>query len=228
MSKFYVPVDINHTALLVADVQNQILSRFPLEVQEKYCSTVLSLIEDFRRAIATRREEQSHKGDGAFNGIPLIVHHVFPHGINANSFISPYNKLAKWIKELEAQGFFETSVSDPNFPQYAIPASLAPSTGWGGKDEIIIPKLSAGCFSSSELVTYLRARGVRHVVLCGLTTSGSVLGSARLGADMDFHVVIPREAVMDDNEDVGNFLLDHVLPKFVDVVALKDVQDTLI
>jgi len=38
------------------------------------------------------------------------------------------------------------------------------------------------------------------VVLCGLTTVGSLLGSARLGADLDFHIVVPREGITDDDE----------------------------
>lgn len=62
------------------------------------------------------------------------------------------------------------------------------------------------------------------MVLCGLTTMGSVLGTARLGADLDFHIVIPREGAMDDDKDINEVLLERVLPKFVDVVDLEDVR----
>jgi hypothetical protein len=64
-------------------------------------------------------------------------------------------------------------------------------------------------------------------VLCGLTTCGSILGSARLGADLDFHIIVPKEGVMDDDEEVNNFLLEKVLPRFVDVVDMKDVEELL-
>lgn len=63
------------------------------------------------------------------------------------------------------------------------------------------------------------------MVLCGLTTSGSILGSVRLGADLDLHIIVPREGVMDDEEDVSDFLLERIFPKFVDVVGLKDVEE---
>ena len=53
---------------------------------------------------------------------------------------------------------------------------------------------------------------------------GAILGGARQGADLDYHVVIPRQAVMDDEEDVNTFLLERVLPKFVDVVDVEDVK----
>jgi hypothetical protein len=42
-------------------------------------------------------------------------------------------------------------------------------------------------------------------VLCGLTTNGSMLGSAGLGADLDFHNGVPRESVMEGEEDVNAF-----------------------
>lgn len=64
-------------------------------------------------------------------------------------------------------------------------------------------------------------------MLCGLTTCGSILGSARLGADLDFHIIVPKEGVMDDDEEVNNFLLEKVLPRFVDVVDMKDVEELL-
>jgi len=41
---------------------------------------------------------------------------------------------------------------------------------------------------------------------------------------MDFHVVVPREGVMDDEADVHDFLLDRILPKFADVVNMGDVE----
>ena len=54
---------------------------------------------------------------------------------------------------------------------------------------------------------------------------GSVLGTARLGADLDFHIAVPREGAMDDDEEVNNFLLEKVLPKFVDVVRVEDLKE---
>ncbi|KPI42453.1 uncharacterized protein AB675_9619 [Cyphellophora attinorum] len=144
---------------------------------------------------------------------PLIIHHTFPAGINSNAFISPYNKLARWFTQLEASGAFPATTRDPNFPQYAVCKTLQPADGWGSKDEIL----------------YLRARGVRHVVLCGLTTVGPVLGSARLAADMDFHVVVVREGVMDDEEVVvGEFLLERVLARFADVVGMADLEEVFV
>lgn len=224
MPKFHVPIDLSHTALLLSDVQSQILARFPSEVRETYLSHVLKILNLFRSEISHRRTIPATDKKSLYDEVPLIVHHVLPFGINSNAFVSPYNKLSSWVSKLEASGFFTNASSDPNHPEYAIPSSLIPPNGWGTKDEIILSKIQPGCFSSSDLLAYFRARGIKHVVLCGLTTMGSVLGTARLGADLDFHIAVPREGAMDDDEEVNNFLLEKVLPKFVDVVGVEDLK----
>ena len=60
-------------------------------------------------------------------------------------------------------------------------------------------------------------------MLCGLTTAGAILGSARQGADLDYHVVVVREGNVDDEVEVKRFLEERVLPRFVDVVGVRDV-----
>jgi nicotinamidase-related amidase len=227
MSKFYTPVDLSHTALLIADVQEDILQRFPSDVSSKYLSTILPAIKLFRKEIARRRSQADKNPSSGFDGVPLIVHHVFPFGINSNSFVYPYNRLSTWVKKLQDSRYFSSAFTDPNHPHYTIPEILKPEGGWGGKDEIIISKIQAGCSSSSDVLPYFRARGIRHVVLCGLTTCGSILGSARLGAELDFHIIVPKEGVMDDDEEVNKILLEKVLPRVVDVVDMKDVEELL-
>lgn len=195
-SPFFIPVDIAHTAFLLSDVQTQILQRFPSEVQKTYIDNIKTLLDYFRAEIAKRR---SNKGSTAryapYDGVPLIVHHTLPFNLNSNAFVSPYHKLSKWVEQLEKAGYFANAPSDPHHPHYGIPAELTPPGGWGNNDEIVLGKLQPNCFGSSDLVSYLRARGVRHIVLVGLTTMGSILGSARGGADLDFHISYMEEGI---------------------------------
>jgi nicotinamidase-related amidase len=232
-SPFHTEVDLRYTALLLPDIQSEILARFPADKREQYLSEVLSLIKLFRDDIHKRRTtpaESQEKAGGAYVGIPLIIHHVLPFGYNNNAFISPYNKLSSWVKFLQEKGLFSVTekAKNPETPVYSIPEALYPQGGsFGGSniDEILLPKFQTSSFGSSDLLGYLRARGIRHVVLCGLTTVGAILGSARHGADLDYHVIIPRSGVMDDEDDVNDFILQRVLPKFVDIVDMKDLKD---
>jgi nicotinamidase-related amidase len=225
-TNFYVPVDLGHTALLLSDIQTNILNRFSTDVKDQYLKNVKHLLTFFRSEVVRRRsvEFQSNK-KSLYDEVPLIIHHTLPFNINSNAFVSPYNKLAKWVNTLEEKGFFKNAPSDPHHPNLAIPDELAPPSGWGGKDEVALAKLQPNCFGSSDLLAYLRARDIRHVVLIGLTTMGSVLGSARGGADLQFHIICPREAIIEEEEGVDDFLMEKIFPKFVDVVRLKDVLD---
>jgi len=236
-SPFHISIDLSHTALLLSDIQSEILARFPPDKQGAYLSEVLTLVTLFRNEIQHRRSSASTgfstldyqgktKTKSAYEEVPLIIHHVFPFGYNSNAFISPYNKLASWMKSLEDKGFFKIpdAAKDPRTPRYAVPELLSPEAGFGGPDEILLPKFQTSSFGSSDMLAYLRARGIKHVILCGLTTMGAILGGARQGTDLDYHVLIPRQAVMDDEEDVNAFLLERVLPKFADVVDLEDVK----
>ncbi|KAF9768857.1 hypothetical protein IL306_013793 [Fusarium sp. DS 682] len=225
-SQFYVPVSLNHTALLLSDVQSQILGRFSNEDQEAYLAKIQKLLNFFRSETKSRRTTpKPNDAKSLYDDVPLIIHHPLPFNINSNAFVSPYNKLASWVAKLEASGAFANAPSDPNHPHYGVPAELVPPGGWGGKDEILLGKLQPNCFGSSDLLTYLRARGIRHVVLAGLTTMGSVLISARAGAELDFHIVCVEDGIIDDDPEVHDFLMKRVLPKFVDVVSIKDVVD---
>ena len=182
-SPFYIPLNISKTALLLSDVQTQILARFPPETQVAYLSKILELLTFFRQQIASHRTAQASSSsttNDPLSSIPLIIHHTLPFNLNNNAFVSPYNKLAKWVRGLEEKGFFAATSADPHCPNYAIPKELVPEEGWGtSKYEIVLGKLQPNCFASSDLIKYLGARGIRHVVLVGLTTMGSVLGSAR-------------------------------------------------
>lgn len=52
---------------------------------------------------------------------------------------------------------------------------------------------------------------------------GSILGTAKAGADPDFHIIYVKEGIIDDEKEVNDFLMERVLPKFVDVVSMEDV-----
>ncbi|KAF4495130.1 Isochorismatase hydrolase [Fusarium agapanthi] len=223
-SPFYVPVSLDHTTLLLSDVQSQILLRFSQEEQAAYIGKVLILLNFFRSEIKSRRASAEPKESGPpCDDVPLIIHHTLPFNINSNAFVSPYNKLASWVDKLEASGAFANAPSDPHRPHYGVPSELVPPGGWGGKDEILIGKLQPNCFGSSDLLAYLRARGIRHVVLVGLTTMGSILSSARAGAELDFHVICVEDGIIDDDSEVHGFIMKRILPKFVDVVTAKDI-----
>lgn len=169
---------------------------------------VVSLLDIFRTSI----EERKAAGLPA----PLIIHSVVPFGINQNAFASSNSKTTHWVASMFPDGKLPTNLP----PQMAslevrtnfdVPQAVrpAPETPFPNFNEILIHRLRPSAFQDSDLPAYLRARDIKHIVLCGLTTSGTVLGTARQAADNDYHVILPDEANWDDEEDVHRFLFDR-------------------
>lgn len=63
-----------------------------------------------------------------------------------------------------------------------------------------IYKFRVSAFSGSPLETVLRSMGVRHLVLCGIATSGIVLSTVREAYDKDFGMTVLSDACLDRDE----------------------------
>lgn len=72
---------------------------------------------------------------------------------------------------------------------YAIHPNVAPGAG-----EKIIVKHYANAFRETELLDYLKQRGIKQLVICGMQTQMCVEAAVRAAADYGFKVVVPHEA----------------------------------
>ena len=218
-SPFWRSIDISQTALILSDVQTQLLSHMSRAEQQNYLTTVESLLQSFRIYI-----EQAQSKSQA--GPPLIIHHVVSMDYTAMSSLNPYNKLNNWaLKRLHAAAS-SLEKQENSDPAVTVPQALHPKGGWNG-NEFVLTKQAPSCFMSSSLLKILGARGIKHVVLVGLTTEGSILSSVRHGADLDFHIIIPREGVWCDDTQLGETVLEKLLPRFADVCSMEDIESLI-
>ncbi|KAF7978616.1 hypothetical protein HWV62_45360 [Athelia sp. TMB] len=198
-----------------------ILKRVPEPDKKAYLAAVVSLLTAFRKSI----EERSAAGLPA----PLIIHSIVPFGINQNAFASTNSKTTHWVA-----GMFPDKKLPTNLPpqmasleqrsDFGVPEAVRPPAGtaFPSTNEILVHRLRPSALQDSDLPTYLRARDIKHIVICGLTTAGTVLGTARQAADNDYHVILPDEANWDDEEEVHRFLFDRVLGRHADCVKVAD------
>jgi nicotinamidase-related amidase len=87
--------------------------------------------------------------------------------------------------------------------------------------EQVVTKRRVGAFSTTELATLLRAKGIENLVLLGIVTSGVVLSTVRWAADMDYALVVVADACADRNEDVHRMLVEKVFPGQATVIATQ-------
>ena len=106
----------------------------------------------------------------------------------------------------------------PDSPGVAIKPEAAPHEG-----EVLFQKRVNCAFIGTDLEAHLRARGVRSLVLVGLTTDHCVSSTARVASDLGFetHVVDDATAAFElEGHDGQRFSAEAV--HAVSLVTLKD------
>lgn len=90
------------------------------------------------------------------------------------------------------------------------------------RDETVVVKRRVSAFAGSDLAVVLRAAGVDHLVLSGISTSGVVLSTLREAADCDYRLTVLADACLDGDPEVHRVLTEKVFPRQADVVAVDE------
>jgi nicotinamidase-related amidase len=85
--------------------------------------------------------------------------------------------------------------------------------------ELIVYKQRVGAFSDNQLQMILRSRGIEHLVLFGISTSGIVLSTVRRAFDLDFRSVVVADACFDPDPEVHSVLTEKIFPKQATVMT---------
>ena len=86
-------------------------------------------------------------------------------------------------------------------------------------DEVTVTKRRVSAFTGSDLEVVLRAYGITHIVLTGISTSGVVLSTTREAADKDYRITILSDCCADGEEEVHRVLTTKVFPRQADVIT---------
>ena len=89
-------------------------------------------------------------------------------------------------------------------------------------NDIIVTKKRFSAFTGSDLEVVLRAKGIQHIVLTGVSTSGVVLSTTREAADKDYQITILWDACGDADEEVHRVLTTKVFPRQADVITVAE------
>ena len=106
-------------------------------------------------------------------------------------------------------------------------AQIAPALGVR-EGEVTVTKRRVSAFSGSDLEVVLRAGGITHLVLSGISTSGVVLSTLRQAADMDFELTVLSDACADMDPEVHRVLLQKVFPRQATVVPVEEWARSLV
>lgn len=79
--------------------------------------------------------------------------------------------------------------------------------------DVVVTKRRIGAFAGSDLEIVLRAAGIESLVLAGVATSGVVLSTVRLAADMDYRLTVLADGCADSDPEVHRVLTEKVFPR---------------
>lgn len=125
--------------------------------------------------------------------------------------ISPNNKGFQAFKERMTNA----NVPMDTFTQ--IHSALTPK-----ENDLVIHKKRISAFSGSDLEVVLRALGINHLVLTGVSTSGIVLSTLREAADKDYMVTVLSDGCTDGDEEVHRVLTTKVFTRQATVVTVNE------
>lgn len=87
--------------------------------------------------------------------------------------------------------------------------------------DVVVTKRRIGAFAGSDLEVVLRAAGIEALVLAGVATSGVVLSTVRLAADMDYRLTVLSDGCADADPEVHRVLTEKVFPKQATVQSIQ-------
>lgn len=95
--------------------------------------------------------------------------------------------------------------------------SIAPKDG-----DVVVEKRRVSAFSGNDLDIILRAQGINHLILCGVSTSGVVLSTLREAADKDYKITVLADCYTDADAEIHKVLTEKVFVRQAEVVNLGE------
>jgi nicotinamidase-related amidase len=105
-------------------------------------------------------------------------------------------------------------------------ADIVPELGPGPSD-FIITKRQWGAFYGTELDLQLRRRGVRTIVLCGISTNIGVESTARFAHEYGYNQIFVEDVMSAMSDEEHNFTITKIFPRIGLVRTTEDVLSSM-
>ena len=109
-------------------------------------------------------------------------------------------------------------VDQPMHSEGGLPANFATlAPGLAKEGDILITKHQWGAFTGTELDLQLRRRGIKTVVIGGVATNMGVESTARHAYELNYAVIIARQATTGMDNELHEMAMSRVFPMFTRV-----------
>ena len=126
-----------------------------------------------------------------------------------------------WVRVCFRAGYPEVSPNNMRFSEMRRTGRLVEGEPGSGihpsldvqPQDVVVTKRRIGAFAGSDLEMVLRAAGIEALVLAGVATSGVVLSTVRLAADLDYRLTVLADGCADADPEVHRVLTEKVFPR---------------
>lgn len=145
----------------------------------------------------------------------ILVVHV---GVGFRSGYPEVNPSNRLFSQLAANGLFPGSGAGCGFHP-----EIGPLAG-----EPIVTKHRVGAFTGTDLEMILRARGVKTLILAGVTSSGAVLSTVRQASDLDYEVIVAGDCCADPDLHLHALVMDKMMAPHANVVNVAGLESVVL
>ncbi len=121
---------------------------------------------------------------------------------------------------------FSALAGGGGFEEDAPGTQIHPDLG-AHEGDVVVVKRRVGAFSGSDLDVVLRAARIESLVLCGIATSGVVLTTVRVAADLDYRLTVLSDGCLDADEEVHRVLTEKVFVRQATVTTCSEWTETI-
>ncbi|WP_454278871.1 hydrolase [Sphingomonas sp. Marseille-Q8236] len=127
-------------------------------------------------------------------------------------------------------GFTPDTLPSQNVDRPGLPSEGSPPefsklvAGLRQPSDIVVLKHHWGAFTGTDLDLHLRRRGIRTVVIAGISTNMGVESTARSAWELSYDVVIVEDACASRSAEMHEFAVANILPMISRVVASEAIE----
>lgn len=184
------------TALVQIDMQRGIVSGDKAHPTQPIIDNIAKLQTAFRQA-----------------GLPVVIVHVEPIGSPASVVRSERNQFPK---DKAGQQQQQETMQANHF--FDIVEPLTPQPG-----DLTITKETWNAFFNTPLHDELYQRGITSIVLCGISTSVGVEGTARSANEFGYNVSFATDAMTDNIPEAHNHSLKNIFPRIGELGTTDEI-----
>jgi len=144
----------------------------------------------------------------------------YPSGAHAPDGSDSVDRLTDTDMDLAPGGSVEKPIR-PHFHAGSfsaeIAAEIAPIAG-----DVVVPKQRWSSFFQTNFDLQLRVRGIDTIVIAGGSTDVGVAGTIFAARDLDYGIVVVRDACYSSRGSNHDFFMDRVFPRMARVLSVDE------